>query len=247
MIEIKGVRNKVLNIDSLNITNKGVYGLLGKDGAGKTSLLSVLCGNSACDSGSISVCGHDVMSEPIEVKYKVGSVPEVLGFFGDDTVYETLDFAGTAKGVPSEKRYRQITEALSLVGLEEQRKKLCAELSLHEKRLLGIATALLGNPEVILLDEPMKNESEEEKEELAEIIKMLGKHKTVIVSSNEPADVEGICAHYIIISKGRCILDSSAEDIRSAIKTEATACDGAALSISDVYCVLTHEAEEGDK
>ncbi|MBO5883985.1 MAG: ABC transporter ATP-binding protein [Clostridia bacterium] len=247
MIEIRGLCSKALNIDSLNITNKGVYGLLGNDGAGKTSLLNVLCGNSAYDSGSISVCGHDAMSEPMEVKYKVGFAPEDFGFFGDDTIFETLDFVGTAKGVPSEKRYRQIKEALELVGLEGQRKKLCAELTLHEKKLLGIAVALLGNPEIILLDEPMKNESEEEKEEIAELIKMLGKHKTAIVSSNEPIDVEGFCTHFIILSKGRCILDSSAEDIHSAIDPEIKACDGIALSISDVYCVLTHEAEEGDK
>ena len=315
MIRIEGLfkgleNNRALEIDSLNIKGKGVYGLLGKDGAGKTTLLKILSGSSEYDSGSVSVCGHDVATEPMKVKYKVSSVPEAVGFFNEDTVYETLDFVGNAKNVPSERRYRQIKEALELVGLDGQRKKLCGELSPHEKKLLGIAVSLLGNPELILLDEPMKNESAEEKEELAELIKMLGKHKTVIVSSSEPLDIEALCAHFVILSNGKCILDSSAENIRSAlgsvrsldmklrgdvtrivgwfennkaikkysysvdsektisvsfeyssdtdmrenfrrglkeIGADIVACDGIMLSLSDVYCVLTHEAEEGDR
>ena len=255
MLEISGLSKEIgggrqLCVDGISVNKKGIYGILGDGESGVTAFLDIVTANTVPDAGKATVCGCDTVKQGCTVRSKVGFVPANMGFFSDDTVLETLDFVGIAKGVSKDRRFRQIKEAIELVGLEGLEKRLCSELTSHEKKLLGVAVAILGNPEILVLEEIMKAEVAENKEELGELIKLLGRHKTVLVSSSEPQDIESICDHFIIFSGGRCVLDLDSDEIRAKLDVVNEGIENNennVVSISDVYRALTKEAGEENR
>lgn len=190
---------------SFKIEEKGVYGFFGKSGAGKTLLASMLCGVVDADSGEIlykdnDMRGSDAMAAGI--RRKIGYVPASSILPDDMTVFEVLDFTGMARRVSPDKRARQIKEALTLTDLEGKTQMLVESLSLSEKKRLAYANALIGNPDVIVIDEPVAEIDASHREAVKKLIAMLGKMKVVVVFAKNPSDTEELCNYAGILSDG---------------------------------------------
>ena len=191
---------------SLSISKGEIHGILGPVGAGKTTLMEILSGSISADSGSVRMSGNPVGIGEKAVKARIGYMPERNSFFADMTVGEILNFVGDAKGVVSEKRYRQIKEALDLVGLSERQNRLVGHLSGEEIKRLSLAAALLGNPDILLLDEPIPSVSAEKKEEFFGVIRMLGRIKTVVLATADYSTAKELCDDVTILSDGKTLV-----------------------------------------
>ena len=194
---------------SLSISKGEIHGILGPVGAGKTTLMEILSGSISADSGSVRMSGNPVGIGEKAVKARIGYMPERNSFFADMTVGEILNFVGDAKGVVSEKRYRQIKEALDLVGLSERQNRLVGHLSGEEIKRLSLAAALLGNPDILLLDEPIPSVSAEKKEEFFGVIRMLGRIKTVVLATADYSTAKELCDDVTILSDGKILVQGS--------------------------------------
>ena len=153
---------------SFKIEEKGVYAFLGKSKSGKTALATLLAGIEKYDSGRLLYKDTEMYSSKkseFQIKKKIGYVPEKCFFDGDMTVFEVLEFTGRVKKIDSDKRYRQIKEAMELMGLSELSNMTVDTIGLSERKRLSIASALIGNPDVIIFDEPFKNLEKRWKEE----------------------------------------------------------------------------------
>ena len=191
---------------SFEVQANGIYGFFGKKGSGKTLLASLLCGICDADAGEISYKGTNILASEKnanKAKRKLGYVPERCPFPTDMTVSEVLDFTGMAKGVLPDKRARQIKEALTLIGLDKKADVLIDSLTPSEKKRVAYANALIGNPDVIIIDEPLAIIDAAQKEETKKILAMLGKMKAVLVFSKNPTEIEELCDHVAILSCGR--------------------------------------------
>ncbi len=214
MIEIKGLTKKngdktIINDISLKI-DKGVLGILGVEASGKTTLLNIISANTAFDSGEVLI---DMKGISRESKKSIGYLLEGAPLFDDLTPSEFLTFIAEAKKVPYEKQYRQITEALDLAELNEVKDNPIYSLSATERKLLGIAQTLLGNPSVIILDDPFLGMDEVAKKSVKTIIKMLGEIKTVIIASRYPSDLLDTCTDIAILSDGKLLAYANSEKL----------------------------------
>ena len=215
---------------SFEISEKGVYGFLGKSKSGKTALSTLLAGVEKYDSGSLLYKDTEMYSSKkseLQIKKKIGYVSETCSFDEDMTVFEILDFTGKAKGISPDKVYRQIKEAMELMGLSEISDMTVETLGSSEKKRLAIANALLGNPDVIIFDEPMKNLETRWKEELKGLISMLSAKKIILVFSSSAAVIEELCGFVFVVSHGQIPLSDSIENIKA--KLEANGMSGLSL------------------
>ena len=208
---------------SLSIPKGGIHGILGPIGSGKTTLMEILSGSISADSGAVWIGERPVGIEEKGVKAKIGYMPERNPFYRDMTVLETLDFVGDARGVASEKRFRQIKEALDLVGLSERQNRLVDRLSREEVKRLSLAAALLGNPDVLLLDEPIPAVAAERREELFGLLRMLGRIKTVILATEELQTARALCSDVLILSDGRTLAQGSFESLDAKLRQSENA------------------------
>ncbi len=193
---------------SFKIEENGVYGFFGKSGAGKTLLASMLCGVVDADSGEILYKDNDMRESDARaagIRRKIGYVPASSILPDDMTVFEVLDFTGMARRVSPDKRARQIKEALTLTDLEGKTQMLVESLSLSEKKRLAYANALIGNPDVIVIDEPVAEIDASHREAVKKLIAMLGKMKVVVVFAKNPSDTEELCNYAGILSDGRLL------------------------------------------
>jgi ABC-2 type transport system ATP-binding protein len=199
-----------LVLDKVNITiGKGeVVGLLGPNGAGKSTLMKILTGYIPPASGTASVCGHDVMMDTEEVKKIVGYLPENNPLYLDMYVKEYLEFiAGIHKlGKASRNRMREMIE---ITGLGSEQNKKIGTLSKGYRQRVGLAQALIHNPEVLILDEPTSGLDPNQLIEIRDLIKGIGREKTVILSTHIMQEVEAVCSRAIIINLGKIIADGS--------------------------------------
>lgn len=199
---------------SCSFEKGGVHGILGTFGSGKTLLLEVLAGCRAPKEGEILF--KEQVCSPMEptIKAKIGYVPKEPVFYGDMTVAETLDFIGQTRCVSADRRYRQIKEALELIGLEGLGGRLVFRLTPQEKKRLSYGGALLGNPDVLYIDEPIPPIRDAvAKREFAELVKMLGRVKTVILASTDFATVRELCQDVLILSEGAVMVQGGFEDL----------------------------------
>ncbi len=211
---------------SFEIEEKGIYGFFGKRNSGKTLLASLLCGVCDADEGDISYKYRSIYTsekQAVAAKKKIGYVPDTIRFPNDMTVEELLDFTGSAKRVTPDKRARQIKEALTLTGLIEKAEYLIDNLSPSEKKRLAYANALIGNPDIIVIDEPISVVDALQREEIKKLIAMLGKMKAVIVFCKNSADIEEMCDYVAIMSDGRLLLFESAEQIAEKLSGNVSA------------------------
>jgi len=200
--------------------NKGeVLGFLGPNGAGKSTTMKILTCFIPQSSGTATVCGHDTTNEPLEVTKKIGYLPENNPLYVDMYVREYLEFvAGLHKlGKITQQR---IDEMIEVTGLTAERKKKVGQLSKGYKQRVGLAQAMLHNPEVLILDEPTSGLDPNQLVEIRSLIKQLGKDKTVIFSSHIMQEVQAVADRVIIINKGKIVANDSTENLQNRIGNE---------------------------
>ncbi len=220
MIEVKELvkqygAHRAVNGISFTVENGKIYGLLGPNGAGKSTTMNIITGCLAATSGSVTVDGHDIFEEPIEAKKRIGYLPEIPPLYTDMTPKEYLTFVAEAKGLRGFDITGQVHEVLEVTGLEEYKNRLIKNLSKGYKQRVGIAQAMLGNPEVIILDEPTVGLDPKQITEIRELIRRLGETKTVIISSHILAEISAVCQHIMIISRGNLVANDTLENLEA--------------------------------
>jgi len=207
-----------VNAISFSVTEPGIVGFLGPNGAGKSTTMKMITGFLNPDAGEITVCGFSVKDQPIEVKKEIGYLPESNPLYYDMYVREYLEFtAGMYSSfkkqgsVPIKERVKRNIES---VGLTPEANKKIGQLSKGYKQRVGLAAALLHEPKVLILDEPTSGLDPNQLVEIRELIKTLGREKTVLLSTHVMQEVEAMCSRVIILNKGQIVADDSLENLR---------------------------------
>lgn len=203
---------------SFSIARGGIHGLLGAKGAGKTALLDLLSGCAEAEKGHIEIAGVPMTRQNKELRSKIGYVEAKPSFYEDMTVLEILNFVGDARGVLPDRRYAQMEEAVDLFGLSAVQNRLCGALSTEDKKRLSFAAALLGNTELILLDEPLRGIGYEARDEIISLISLLGKHKTVLLASRDYELVRKLCADVVWLSDGMVVASDTFETLEENLR-----------------------------
>lgn len=204
-----------LAIDSLNFNiQKGeVVGFLGPNGAGKSTTMKILTGFMAPTSGTAKICGFDVFESPIEVKKRIGYLPETPPVYLDMSVQDYLQFVAELKGVAKDKQKQLVSRAIEKTNLGQVQKRLIHNLSKGFKQRVGIAQALVSDPEVLILDEPTVGLDPKQVAEIRELIKELRGQHTIILSTHILPEVQATCERIIIIHRGRIVAQDSLENL----------------------------------
>src|SRR5450432_616590 len=217
-IEVKGLtkiygEQKAVDDISFSAAKGEIVGFLGPNGAGKSTTMKIITGYLLADAGTATVCGIDVKDQPLETKKKIGYLPEANPLYYDMYVREYLDFVAGVHEIKNKKE--RIEEVITTVGLTPESKKKIGQLSKGYKQRVGLAAALIHNPEVLILDEPTTGLDPNQIIEIREVIKQLGKNKTVLFSSHILQEVEAICDRVVIINKGKLVADDRLSVLRS--------------------------------
>ncbi|RKJ45943.1 ABC transporter ATP-binding protein [bacterium 1XD8-76] len=203
---------------SFSVESGQIYGFLGPNGAGKSTTMNIMTGYLASSGGEVLINGHDMMREPEEAKKCIGYLPEVPPVYPDMTVREYLQFAAELKGILKKERKQQIAEVMELTKVTEVSERLIKNLSKGYRQRVGLAQAILGEPDVIILDEPMVGLDPRQIIEMRDLIRALGKKHTVILSSHILSEVSAVCDHIMIISDGRLVASDSPEGLQRLIQ-----------------------------
>lgn len=219
-------------IDSISFTaaDNEIVGFLGPNGAGKSTTMKIITGYLTADSGSVDVNGTDVHSKPLEVKKQIGYLAEGNPLYYDMYVREYLAFIGSLHSKTNLKK--RIEEVIDVTGLRMESNKKTGQLSKGYKQRVGLAAALIHDPEVLILDEPTSGLDPNQIIEIRQVIKDLGKNKTVLFSSHILQEVESICDRVIIINKGSIVADDTMSNLR--------------LSHKSYHTVIVHFADKTD-
>ncbi len=218
MIEVKNLVKKYGNhlaVDHLNFTiEEGhIYGFLGPNGAGKSTTMNIMTGYLGATEGEVLINGHDILKEPEEAKKQIGYLPELPPLYMDMTVREYMEFAAELKKIPKEKRAESIEDVEKLVKIKDVEKRLIKNLSKGYRQRVGLAQAVLGFPEIIILDEPSVGLDPKQIIEIRDLIRKLAKKHTVILSSHILAEVREVCDYIMIISKGKLVASDTPENL----------------------------------
>ena len=217
-IEVKGLtkiygEQKAVDDISFSAAKGEIVGFLGPNGAGKSTTMKIITGYLLADAGTATVCGIDVKDQPLETKKKIGYLPEANPLYYDMYVREYLDFIAGVHEIKNKKE--KIEEVITTVGLTPESKKKIGQLSKGYKQRVGLAAALIHNPEVLILDEPTTGLDPNQIIEIREVIKQLGQNKTILFSSHILQEVEAICDRVVIINKGKLVADDRLSVLRS--------------------------------
>ena len=220
MIEVKNLVKKYGNhlaVDHLNFTiEEGhIYGFLGPNGAGKSTTMNIMTGYLGATEGEVLINGHDILKEPEEAKKQIGYLPELPPLYMDMTVREYMEFAAELKKIPKEKRAESIEDVEKLVKIKDVEKRLIKNLSKGYRQRVGLAQAVLGFPEIIILDEPTVGLDPKQIIEIRDLIRSLKEKHTVILSSHILQEISAVCDHVFIISKGNLVASDSMEHLES--------------------------------
>ena len=210
-------------VDGMSFTvEKGkIYGFLGPNGAGKTTTMNVMTGYIAADGGTVIIDGHDILKEPLAAKACIGYLPEIPPLYPDMTVREFLLFAAELKKVPKAERKERVTALEERLSLSEMSRRLIKNLSKGYKQRVGLAQALVGNPKVLILDEPMVGLDPKQIIEMRDLIKGLAGEHTVILSSHILSEISAVCDHILIISEGKLAASGSPEELQKMMQGTA--------------------------
>ena len=190
---------------SFEIDEGHVYGFLGPNGAGKSTTMNIMTGCLSATAGHVRIDGHDIFDEADKAKKLIGYLPEQPPLYMSETPEEYLRFVGRAKGLKKGELERQVEEVIRQTKLEDVRRRLISKLSKGYKQRVGIAQALLGNPKVIILDEPTVGLDPIQIIEIRDLIRQLGQTHTVILSSHILSEVQAICDQIMIIARGKLV------------------------------------------
>ena len=218
MIEVKNLVKRYgdhLAVDDLSFTiEEGkIYGFLGPNGAGKSTTMKMITGYIASTSGDIFIDGHNILEEPEQAKKCIGYLPEQPPVYGDMTVEEYLKFVSELKKIPKERRMSDISEVMELVKITDMSHRLIKNLSKGYRQRVGLAQAILGYPEVIILDEPTVGLDPKQIIEIRDLIKSLKEKHTVILSSHILSEVSAVCDYILIISHGKLVASDTPDNL----------------------------------
>jgi ABC-2 type transport system ATP-binding protein len=220
MIEINNLVKKYgdhVAVDDLSLTVEPgkIYGFLGPIGAGKSTTMNIITGYLGATAGEVKINGHDIFKEPEEAKKCIGYLPEIPPLYVDMTVREYLDFVSELKKLDKKKRKQYVQEAMETTGITDVSERMIRNLSKGYRQRVGFAQAILGYPEIIILDEPTVGLDPKQIIEIRELIKKLGEKHTVILSSHILTEISAVCDHVFIISKGKLVASDSTENLVS--------------------------------
>jgi ABC-2 type transport system ATP-binding protein len=206
--EIKAVKNI-----SFNVEKGEILGFLGPNGAGKSTTMNIITGYIPSSEGSVKVCGYDILENPTEVKKRIGYLPEQPPLYMDMTVSEYLNFCSDLKMVDGKLKKGQMADIMELVKITDVRNRLVKNLSKGYKQRVGLAQALVGSPDVLILDEPTVGLDPKQIIEIRKLIKALGKEHTIILSSHILPEVSAVCERVVIINKGEIVAVDTPENL----------------------------------
>lgn len=218
LIEVKSLDKKfgaihaVRNL-SFSVKKGEVLGFLGPNGAGKTTTMKMITGFLEPTSGTVTVCGHDVLEDPIAVKEKIGYLPEGAPSYGEMTVKGFLDFIADIRGLKSQHKQNRVDAIIKKIYLETVRNQTIDTLSKGFKQRVGVAQALMHDPEVLIMDEPTDGLDPNQKHEVRTLIKEMVAHKAIIISTHIMEEVDAICTRAIIIASGQLLFDGTPKEL----------------------------------
>ena len=261
MIEINHLVKKYgshVAVDDLSLTVEPgrIYGFLGPNGAGKSTTMNIITGYLAATGGEVKINGFDVLKQPEEAKKCVGYLPELPPLYMDMTVKEYLDFVAELKKLDKSLRAGYVKEAMKITRTEEVSGRLIRNLSKGCRQRVGFAQAVLGYPEILILDEPTVGLDPKQIIEIRDLIRELGKKHTIILSSHILSEISAVCDHVFIISHGKLVASDStenllermtgAQEIELLLKAEENEAETAIREIAQVErCEKTEEKEDG--
>lgn len=223
MIEVENLTKKYgshVAVDNLSFrVERGmIYGFLGPNGAGKSTTMNMMTGYIAATSGTVKINGYDILKNPEQAKKSIGYLPELPPVYPDMTVYEYLRFVAELKKVKKNERQVQIEDVMKQTQIEDVKGRLIKNLSKGYKQRVGLAQAIIGYPEVIILDEPTVGLDPKQIIEIRELIRELAKKHTIILSSHILSEVSAVCNHIMIISKGKLVASDTPEGLMTLLK-----------------------------
>lgn len=261
MIEINNLVKKYgdhVAVDDLSLTVEPgkIYGFLGPNGAGKSTTMNIITGYLGATSGEVKINGHDIFKEPEEAKKCIGYLPEIPPLYVDMTVREYLDFVAELKKLEKSLRKRYVEEAMETTGITDVANRMIRNLSKGYRQRVGFAQAILGYPEIIILDEPTVGLDPKQIIEIRELIKKLGEKHTVILSSHILTEISAVCDHVFIISKGKLVasdatenlvsLMSGAQEIEVTVRTDVANVQKELAAISEISKVEVKNEDAGE-
>jgi len=207
--------NKALDDVSFEVRQGEVLGFLGPNGAGKSTTMKIITGFLAPTDGTVKVDGQDIQDDAMAVRAKIGYLPETVPLYTDMKVYEYLDFVSSVRGIPKDKRRGAIKHMADVCGLRDVISKLISELSKGYRQRAALAQAMIHNPEILILDEPTSGLDPNQIVEIRELIKRLGREKTVILSTHILPEVAATCSRVIIINQGKIVASGRTDELLS--------------------------------
>ncbi len=261
MIEINNLVKKYgdhVAVDDLSLMVEPgkIYGFLGPNGAGKSTTMNIITGYLGATSGEVKINGHDIFKEPEEAKKCIGYLPEIPPLYVDMTVREYLDFVAELKKLEKSLRKRYVEEAMETTGITDVANRMIRNLSKGYRQRVGFAQAILGYPEIIILDEPTVGLDPKQIIEIRELIKKLGEKHTVILSSHILTEISAVCDHVFIISKGKLVasdatenlvsLMSGAQEIEVTVRTDVANAQKELAAISEISKVEVKNEDAGE-
>jgi len=247
MISITNLTKKygpVTAVDNISLeVKKGeILGFLGPNGAGKTTTLKVITGYLSPTTGQVSVKGADTLKDPQTVKRSIGYVPESFPLYEDMMVYDYLAWVAEIREIPAEKRAARIREIADVCGIVQVMHKDISELSRGYRQRVGLAQAMIHDPDILLLDEPTSGLDPNQIVEIRNLIKKIGQEKTVILSTHILPEVQATCTRVIIINKGKIVADGTPEELLS----KSTAANRVHLQFAEHYDAIADNLRRVD-
>ncbi|AFK02836.1 ABC transporter related protein [Emticicia oligotrophica DSM 17448] len=215
--KVYGTQRAVDDI-SFEVAKGEIVGFLGPNGAGKSTTMKILTGYLPATDGSAVVNGFDVKISPMEVKKSIGYLPEHNPLYLDMYVREFLEFVGSLYGLRCKTLEIKVAETIKMVGLDLEKHKKISQLSKGYRQRVGLAQALIHNPDVLILDEPTTGLDPNQLVEIRELIKSVGRNKTVIFSTHIMQEVEAICDRVVIINRGKIVANGTLSELKQGGK-----------------------------
>ena len=243
MIEVRNLTKKygdhfAIQDISFSLEKGKIYGLLGPNGAGKSTTMNIMTGYIAATSGEVIIEGHDIFKEAEEAKKHIGYLPEIPPLYMDMTVWEYLFTVADLKGVPKSERKSMIGDVMEKVMITNMKDRLIKNLSKGYKQRVGIAQTLIGNPDIIILDEPAVGLDPKQIIEIRTLRKRLGEDHTVLISSHILSEIGAVCDHVVIINKGHLVVSDSTENLEKLFKGQDILCLSAQGELEKIQNIL---------
>jgi ABC-2 type transport system ATP-binding protein len=255
LIEVRNLvkkygRNTAVDNISFTMEHGQIYGLLGPNGAGKSTTMNIMTGYIGATSGDVIINGHNILDEPEEVKKSIGYLPEIPPLYVDMTVSEYLAFAAELKKLPKSERNEAIEKAKEMARVKDVEHRLIKNLSKGYRQRVGLAYAILGLPEIIILDEPTVGLDPKQIIEIREIIRELSEEHIVILSSHILSEVSAVCDYILIMSHGKLVAKDTLANLNSQMESSSyeLTLKGEAAAVTDLFenfeDIASYEIEE---